>query len=124
MMNFRSRLQATLMAVTTLLLLLAGVVAWADSNAVAQPDVLALGKLVYEEKAGGVGCAYCHGLLGTGKGTAGVDAPNIIGVQEAALRSSLAGAVPLMGFISLTEEEIQAVLAYLQALAQPPAAQQ
>jgi mono/diheme cytochrome c family protein len=82
-------------------------------------EVLTLGKLLYEETAGGVGCAYCHGLDGRGEGTAGVEAPGVVGAQEAALRSSLAGAVPLMGFIKLTETEFAAVLLYLQFLKNP-----
>jgi hypothetical protein len=82
-------------------------------------EVLTLGKLLYEETAGGVGCAYCHGLDGLGEGTAGVEAPGIVAAKEAALRSSLAGAVPLMGFIKLTETEFAAVLLYLQYLKTP-----
>jgi mono/diheme cytochrome c family protein/plastocyanin len=82
-------------------------------------EALTLGKLLYEETAGGVGCAYCHGLDGLGEGTAGVEAPNVVGAQEAALRSSLAGAVPLMGFIKLTESEFAAVLLYLKFLKDP-----
>jgi mono/diheme cytochrome c family protein len=101
---------------------LLAVASWSGPTASAQDDAhLALGKRIYDETAGGVGCAYCHGLDGRGQGTAGVDAPDIVGVQEAALRSSLAGAVPLMNFITLTEAEFDAVLAYLAFLAAPHA---
>jgi len=82
-------------------------------------EALKLGKLLYEETAGGVGCAYCHGLDGLGEGTAGVEAPGVVGALEAAVRSSLAGAVPLMSFIKLTETEMAAILMYLQYLKYP-----
>lgn len=84
-----------------------------------QDDDLAAGERIYRETAGGVGCAYCHGLDGRGRGTAGVDAPDIVGAQTAAIRSSLRGGVPAMGFIELNERELAAVAAYLQQLAAP-----
>ncbi|GEM_PF-2329742 len=89
-------------------------------------DLLPMGKLIFEKTAGGVGCAYCHGLDGKGKGPAGVDAPPNRGKTEEQLRYALAGGVtdsgnpPLMTFIKLTDEEIAAVVAYLQYLAEQP----
>jgi hypothetical protein len=104
------------------LLVLVALIAFASgsSTGAAQPT-LELGKDVYEITAGGVGCAYCHGLTGRGDGTAGVDAPYIAGASESTLRNSLAGAVPLMNFIALTEEELLSTLMYLQFLANPSA---
>jgi hypothetical protein len=80
---------------------------------------LSEGELIFSKTAGGVGCAYCHGLDGKGEGTAGVNAPGIVGAQESAVRSSLAGAVPLMTFIKLSEAELAAVVTYLDYLAHP-----
>lgn len=87
-----------------------------------QSDPLALGKLVFEKTAGGVGCAYCHGLDGKGGGisTPGGEAPDIRGAKEAQLRAALAGGVPLMTFIKLSEEELEAVTAYVQYLNEQP----
>ena len=85
----------------------------------AQDDALAKGKVIYEETAGGVGCAYCHGLQGKGDGTAGLDAPAIIGLPESTIRASLAGAYPVMDFIELSEDELSAVVLYLQYLTDP-----
>lgn len=84
-----------------------------------QNDDLTAGRRIYTETAGGVGCAYCHGLDAKGEGVAGLDAPNIVGAQLSAVRSSLAGGVPVMGFIQLNERELAAVAAYLQQLAEP-----
>jgi mono/diheme cytochrome c family protein len=108
------------LAIPLVVALLLAVAAF-GSTVIAQSADLELGRRVYEETAGGVGCAYCHGLTGMGDGTAGVDAPMIQGASESSLRSSLAGAVPLMNFIVLTEPEMQAVLAYLKFLANPAA---
>ena len=83
-------------------------------------DLLAKGKLIFEKTAGGVGCAYCHGLDGKGNGTAGVGAPPNRGAAEAKVRAALSGGVPLMSFIKLTEDEITAVVAYLQYLNDQP----
>lgn len=82
-----------------------------------QDGDLTAGRRIYLETAGGVGCAYCHGVDGRGEGTAGLDAPNIVGAQMSAIRSSLAGGVPIMGFIKLNERELAAVAAYVRQLA-------
>lgn len=69
---------------------------------------------MFEKTAGGVGCAGCHGL--DGKGKAG---PYIRGAPEWKVREVLKSAVP-MSFIELSDEEIKAVVAYLQWLATQP----
>ena len=83
-------------------------------------DLLAKGKLVFDKTAGGTGCAYCHGFDGKGAGPAGVGAPDNRGASEEKLRNALAGGVPLMTYIKLTDEEITAVVAYLKYLNEQP----
>lgn len=89
-------------------------------------ELLAQGKLIFEKTAGGVGCAYCHGLDGKGNGPAGVGAPPNRGKTEEQLRHLLEGGEtasgnpPMMSFIKLTDEEITAVVAYLQWLDTQP----
>lgn len=82
-------------------------------------DLLAKGKLLYEKQAGGVGCAYCHGLDGKGGGTSGVNAPPNRGKTEADVRQALL-VVRDMSFIKLTDAEINAVVAYLKYLNELP----
>jgi plastocyanin len=48
-----------------------------------------------------------------------MDAPDIVGAQMPAIRSSLAGGVPVMSFIELNERELAAVAAYVRRLAEP-----
>ena len=76
-------------------------------------DLLAQGKLIFEKTAGGVGCATCHGLDGKGG-----SAPYNRGASESRFREVLAGST--MNFIKLSNEEIKAVVAYLQWLATQP----
>ncbi len=90
----------------------------ADSNGHVDPQ--AQGKLIWEEAAGGVGCAYCHGLEGKGSGTSGQGAPNIRGTNKSQIRRAVAGGVPLMSFIKLNEEELAAVAEYVQYLSAQP----
>ena len=73
----------------------------------------ARGAVIFEETAGGVGCASCHGTNGAGDQAVG--APDIRGADEARIRQALAGVV-LMSDIRLTDAEIAAVVAHLQAL--------
>jgi mono/diheme cytochrome c family protein len=80
--------------------------------------VLALGKKVFET-AGGDGCQDCHGSDAKGRATkSGTNAPNIRGATEQKLRDALAGGAALMTFLKkeLTEEQIEAVIKYLQYL--------
>lgn len=82
--------------------------------------LLAEGKLIFEETAGGTGCAFCHGLDGKGNGPAGLDAPANRGASEQMVRGALGGGVDAMSYIKLTSTEITAVVAYLQWLATQP----
>lgn len=98
----------------------AAAVATAVPAATASRDaVLARGREIFQKTAGGVGCAYCHGPEAKG-GAGGTTAPNIRGgvATEAKLRAALAGGAPLMSFIKLDDEEIEAVLRYVQSLDQ------
>ncbi|MBI4498328.1 MAG: cytochrome c [Chloroflexi bacterium] len=79
-------------------------------------DLLAPGKLIFEKTAGGVGCAFCHGLDGKGTGPAGVNAADIRGATESQVRGALQGGVAMMSAVKLDDDEITAVVAYLQTL--------
>ena len=78
------------------------------------PDVLALGKQVFDVTAGGEGCANCHGF--DGKGTN--QGPNIIGASKSAISGALGGGIIDMENIVLTAEELDAVYQYLLELTQ------
>lgn len=79
-----------------------------------EPALIAQGRLLFEETAGGegVGCAVCHGHFGMGDEQIG---PNNRGAPEARIRKALA-TVDRMGFLHLTDEEIKAVAAFLEYL--------
>lgn len=79
--------------------------------------LLVLGKKVFEETAGGVGCAYCHGRDGKGTGPAGVQAAFIQGRKEVDVRYAMAN-LPMMSIVKLNDQEVDAVVAYLQTLAE------
>ncbi|MDZ4134824.1 MAG: c-type cytochrome [Paracoccaceae bacterium] len=79
--------------------------------------LVAAGKVLFEETAGGVGCAACHGMEGAGDPDLG--APYIRGVARAAFKSAIGGAVPVMEFLDLNQKEQKEVFAYLQFLGQP-----
>lgn len=72
---------------------------------------VARGELIFKT-AGGVGCIACHGP--EGRGGTGIAPPNI-GASAEKIRDRLA-TVPAMSFLSLTEQEILDVAAYLQSL--------
>lgn len=73
------------------------------------PRALA-GKRIFEETAGGVGCASCHG------DDAGGDlAPEIRGVDSGLIFEQLAEN-PEMSFIELSEDEVNQVAAYMRFL--------
>ena len=76
------------------------------------PEVLALGEEVFQRTAGGTGCQACHGT--DARGNRGV-APNITGRSAGAIRGAL-NRVSQMRHITLNDEEIEAVAAYLRTL--------
>ncbi len=77
-------------------------------------NFLELGREIFDETAGGVGCASCHGLDGQGGGAG----PNILGIGEFQVREAIRGGVPAMSFIKLNEEEVLAVASYLAEISQ------
>lgn len=89
--------------------LLAVGVAFSDSG----PDeaLIAQGRIIFEENAGGVGfgCATCHGHFGMGDLQVG---PNNRGASEERIRKGFATR-DQMSFLRLPDEEIKAVAAFL-----------
>ena len=83
--------------------------------AVAQdPDLVAKGKVIFEQTAGGVGCQYCHGL--DGKGKSEFASPDIRAKQPEDVIQAMATR-PLMSIVKLSDSEVRAVVAYLAVLA-------
>ena len=89
----------------------------AATSAAPVADRLALGRMIFEKSAGGIGCAACHGI--DGRGTAQANAPDIRGADEARVRAALTG-VAVMSRITLTDAEIAAVVLHLQELNNQP----
>lgn len=97
----------------TLGMALAGILALAVP-VIAQADDLtpeqAAGKVIFEETAGGIGCAACHGM------DAGGDVgPPIAGQSFDTIKLQFS-VNPNMQFFELTDEEITQVVAYLTLL--------
>jgi len=90
-----------------------------SEEVVIDPELLEKGKQVYDYTAGGVGCAYCHGLDGKGHGESGEDAPNIRGKTATDVKQALSNVI-YMELIEMSNEEIEAVGAYLQYLNTQP----
>ena len=89
----------------------------AATAATAAGDPAALGRIIFEETAGGVGCAYCHGMDGTGNQVLG--GPDIRGETSERVRGALTD-VDFMSEIRLNDDEIAAVVSHLQQLADQP----
>jgi mono/diheme cytochrome c family protein len=75
--------------------------------------LVAEGEQIFLKTAGGVGCQYCHGV--DGKGLPEAAAPDIRGKDYLAVTDALITRAQ-MSFISLTDHEIRAVVAYLATL--------
>lgn len=94
-----------------LALALAGVLAAGPAFADAALDPFAAaGKVIFEETAGGVGCAACHGV-----DAKGAEGPDIRGRDPAAILEQLQ-VNDSMAFIELTPEQLDQVAAYLRYL--------
>lgn len=97
----------------TLGMALAGVMALAVPAIATAGDLTpeqAAGKVIFEETAGGVGCASCHGMDASGDigpAIAGQTADNI--KMQFSINEN-------MMFIELTDEEVAQVAAYLDTL--------
>lgn len=82
-------------------------------------ELLEQGKLIYDYTAGGVGCAYCHGIDGKGHGESGENAPDIRGKKSTDVKQALTNIIS-MDTIKLSDKEAEAVGAYLQYLYEQP----
>ena len=92
----------------------------APTSAATAPSVLTgqlgLGNRVYDTVAG-TGCTECHGPAGKGGVTElGDTAPDIRGATETKVRTALNGGAAAMSYLKLTDEEIEAVVAFLKYL--------
>jgi mono/diheme cytochrome c family protein len=75
----------------------------------------AKGKLIFDETAGDIGCAACHGMDAQGDGAA----PDIRKADEAQIKDGLEHTGDMRGF-GLTPVDIRAVAAYLAYLRKKP----
>ena len=92
-------------------LVLAMPLAIGSGAALAQDDMIEAGRTIFLETAGDVGCASCH--LEDASGDVG---PNIQGMDVDTIRNALHGGVEDMGFIELTDTEVEQVAAFLATL--------
>jgi mono/diheme cytochrome c family protein len=76
-------------------------------------DLVARGKVIFEQTAGGVGCQFCHGL--DAKGKAEFASPDIRAKQFDDVTQAMATR-PLMSGVKLSDAEVRAVVAYLGTL--------
>lgn len=86
-------------------------------------ELLAIGKEIFDVSAGGLGCAFCHGLDGKGDGPAGIGAPANRGLDRAKFESALTdGESGAMEFLQgqLSKNETNAVLEYIAWLGTQP----
>ena len=70
----------------------------------------AAGKVIFEETAGGVGCASCHGMKAQGDIGPAIAGQTVENIQLQMETNEN------MGFIELTEDELKQVEAYLAVL--------
>lgn len=81
------------------------------SAAFAQDDMVEAGKKIFLETAGDVGCASCHR-----EDASGDVGPNIQGMDVDTILNALHGGVEDMGFIELSDTEVEQVAAFLATL--------
>ncbi len=79
----------------------------AEKETESREDPVALGEELFQKTAGGTGCALCHG-----KDASGMLGPDIRDKSADDIRDALAS-VDAMSSISLKNEEVLAVAAYL-----------
>ena len=75
-------------------------------------ELIAAGKILYEETAGLKGCAECHGFNAEGGGPSSANAPSIRGTTASKIRRSISDAYDMEG-IKLSSDELFALEAYL-----------
>jgi len=74
-------------------------------------DPVAAGEELFQRTAAGVGCARCHGTDARG----GIG-PNVVGKSKEAIQQALGTVAVMQAFTSLTEDQIEAIAAYLETL--------
>jgi len=83
-----------------------------DSSGDAAPlpsELVAAGRAIYSGADGDRGCAGCHGADATG-----ARAEGIVGASASSIREGLE--IPAMSSIELTDEQVDALAAYLRSL--------
>lgn len=75
-------------------------------------EILAAGKLLYEETAGVKGCAECHGFEAEGGGPGSSNAPSVRGTTASKIRAAIDDAFD-MNDIKLSSDDRLAIEAYL-----------
>lgn len=88
-----------------------------SSASVQAPELVATGKVVFDQTAGGVGCAFCHGMDGRGKRE--FAAPDIRGKTASDVLNAMQTRAQ-MSTVKLSDDEVKAVVAYLSVLADAP----
>ena len=76
-----------------------------------------LGQQLFERLEGGPGCAYCHGFQAQGD-----FGPRLVGLSETTIRSIVRSGMedmPTFSQAALSDEELTAIIAYIQSLATP-----
>lgn len=111
-LNIRAPRAAALLAVSAALS-----IAFAACTPFVEPtpaptEVVEQGEDIFLRTAGGTGCQACHGMEAEGINGSG---PRIVGRRTPAIRAAL-NRVPQMSHIDLTDEQIEAVAAYLWTL--------
>ena len=102
-----------------------GDLAFEDPAGQFDQELLAIGKEIFEVSAGGLCCAFCHGLDGNGDGPAGIGAPPNRGLDMARFEAGLTeGSTGAMEFLQtmLTKADKQAVVEYIGWLGTQPLA--
>jgi DNA-binding beta-propeller fold protein YncE/mono/diheme cytochrome c family protein len=75
-------------------------------------------RALYEQVAGGIGCAGCHGAGGRGGGA--LNAPDIRGAGDSRVRAAIAAVPAMSPFKGLADAEIASLVAHLAELNKQP----
>ncbi|MGI9647070.1 MAG: c-type cytochrome [Acidimicrobiia bacterium] len=95
---------------TTLTTTTAGVTTTAGPS---DSELIAAGKVLYDETASGIGCAYCHGL--DGAGILEQASPDIRGQGTDDILLALSDRAEMTSLV-LSYEEVEAIAAYIATL--------
>jgi mono/diheme cytochrome c family protein len=83
-----------------------------ESSSMSEDELVAAGEKIFQETAGGIGCQACHG-----RDALGDVGPNIVGKSAETIQTQL-DTNEAMQFIILSSEDIEALAAYLDWLAE------